>query len=239
MILLEIGNTRWKLASYVSSELNFIGYGSGLNDLMIALGEYADQPVLFASVASTEVNEKLQQQLTQQGISFMQVETQRTQAGVTNAYDDYARLGIDRWLTLLAAHKSERSPCAIVDVGTAITFDLINRAGMHLGGWIAPGLQTMQESLVARSERISARDTAPSRLIGSCTEDGLFLGCRAALYGFIGEAEKATQQVFSEPVSWLFTGGGMQYIHLDSIANAQYRPHLVLEGLTVIADEMS
>jgi type III pantothenate kinase len=239
MILLEIGNTRWKLASYIENNLAFIGYGSGMDDLMTALSGYAEQPLLFASVASDQVNDQLQQQLTRQGIAFVQVTTARTQAGVTNAYDDFSRLGVDRWLTLLAAHKTQRSPCAIVDVGTAITFDLINRAGMHLGGWIAPGLQTMQQSLVARSERISARDTAPSRLIGSCTEDGLFLGCRAAVYGFIAEAEKATQQVFSEPVTWLFTGGGMEYIHLDSIANAQYRPHLVLEGLTVVADEMS
>lgn len=239
MILLEIGNTRWKLASYTDKNLAFIGYGSGTDDLLTALSGYATEQLLFASVASDQVNNQLQQQLTQAGVAFVQVETAHTQAGVTNAYDDYGRLGVDRWLTLLAAHRTERSPCAIVDVGTAITFDLLSRAGMHLGGWIAPGLQTMQESLVARSERISARDTAPGRLIGSCTEDGLFLGCRAALYGFIAEAEKATQQVFSEPVSWLFTGGGMQHIHLDSIANAQYRPHLVLEGLAVVADEMS
>ncbi|RUO32912.1 type III pantothenate kinase [Aliidiomarina soli] len=235
MKLLEVGNTRWKLADFIDDDVRFIGHGIGLQDLLMVLEQSATQQLMFASVASDETNHQLQQRLTQAGIDFIQVVTQAEFAGVQNAYADYQRLGVDRWLTLLAARSLTSSHCVIVDAGTAITLDILDKDGQHQGGWIAPGLHTMQDALVARSNRIKARYDAPRAELGQCTEDGLFLGCQAALRGFVEQAHQYVQANYREPVSWFFSGGGTEHLTLDYIHNAQLRPHLVLEGLAVVA----
>lgn len=50
-----------------------------------------------------------------------------------NAYSEYQYLGIDRWLTLVAIHQSYQQPTVIVDIGTALTFDVLAEDGTHLG----------------------------------------------------------------------------------------------------------
>ncbi|RUO22920.1 hypothetical protein CWE09_13380 [Aliidiomarina minuta] len=238
MILLEIGNTRWKLAALLEQELNFIEHGEGLDNLLRRLTDYQGQQLLFASVASDELNQQLQQGLTQLGMVFVQTQTEAAASGVINAYADYQRLGVDRWLTLLAARQRKHALTAIVDVGTAVTFDLLNSDGHHLGGWIAPGLNTMQDSLVARSQRITARIDAPAEVLGRSTEDGLYLGCQAAVQGFVKQAQVKTNEVSDLPVDWLFTGGGMHYLNTNGFINYEIRPHLVLEGLAVVAADL-
>lgn len=239
MKLVELGNTRWKLADYTNNQFTFMGHGIGLDDLLTVLAQSPDEQVLFASVASESMNEELQQRLTLANIPFMQVHTRRDYGEVVNSYHQYQRLGVDRWLTLIAAHQQSKSHSAIIDVGTAVTFDLLHLDGRHLGGWIAPGILTMQEAMVNKSSRIQARSDAPSTVFGQCTEDGLYLGCKAAVEGFIKQAYATVSQAMNEPVSWLFTGGGLDGLNISDIHNGQQRPHLVLEGLAVLAGDLN
>lgn len=44
--------------------------------------------------------------------------------------------GVDRWLTLIAVRHRYSVPACIVDSGTAITIDVIQEDGQHLGGLI-------------------------------------------------------------------------------------------------------
>lgn len=239
MKLVELGNTRWKLADFSAQQFRFLGHGQGLDDLMTVLAQEPQDAVLFASVASEDINSQLQQRMTQAGLRFMQVTTQRSFGNLVNCYHHYQRLGVDRWLSLIAAYQMKPGYSAIIDVGTAITFDLLHKDGRHLGGWIAPGLHTMQDALTAKSSRIRSRDTAPSMELGQCTEDGLFLGCKAAVTGFIEQANEYVKREIKEPVRWLFTGGGMEYLHITTVHNAQLYPHLVLEGLAEVARQMN
>ncbi|MCC5879895.1 MAG: type III pantothenate kinase [Idiomarina sp.] len=238
MKLVELGNTRWKLADYTDHTLKFLGHGIGLNDLLLVLGQYTEEQVIFASVASEDVNERLEQRLKEAGISYIQVHTRRSYGEVVNSYHHYQRLGVDRWLTLIAAHRNQKGYSAVVDVGTAVTFDLLHKDGRHLGGWIAPGLHSMQDALVAKSSRIRARYDAPREALGQSTEDGLYLGCKAAVQGFIQQAYEHVRDTVSEPVLWLFSGGGLDSLDIHGIHNVQIRPHLVLEGLAVVADDL-
>jgi type III pantothenate kinase len=65
------------------------------------------------------------------------------------AYSEPSRLGVDRWLALVAARELVAGSCLIVDAGTAATFDLLLADGTHLGGLILPGVHMMRESLLA------------------------------------------------------------------------------------------
>ena len=66
--------------------------------------------------------------------------------GLIPAYDDLSTLGVDRWLGLLRLHLySADRPWLLVDVGTAISIDLLV-GGHHLGGLLAPGLESMRHA---------------------------------------------------------------------------------------------
>jgi soluble P-type ATPase len=46
-------------------------------------------------------------------------------AGVRNGYEQYERLGLDRWLALVAAYRLSRAACLVLDLGTAVTADFV------------------------------------------------------------------------------------------------------------------
>ncbi|MCF8976360.1 type III pantothenate kinase, partial [Pseudomonas edaphica] len=62
----------------------------------------------------------------------------REAAGVRNGYEEFERLGLDRWLAMLGGFKLASGACLVLDFGTAATADFIAADGEHLGGFICP-----------------------------------------------------------------------------------------------------
>ncbi|MCF5429832.1 type III pantothenate kinase, partial [Pseudomonas syringae] len=63
----------------------------------------------------------------------------RELGGVVNGYDDFERLGLDRWLAFVGAYHLVKRACLVIDLGTAVTSDFVDAGGAHLGGFICPG----------------------------------------------------------------------------------------------------
>ncbi|WP_352284776.1 type III pantothenate kinase, partial [Pseudoalteromonas sp. Q18-MNA-CIBAN-0097] len=71
------------------------------------------------------------------------------------AYEHVGNLGIDRWLALIAGFTLyPNTACIVVDAGTATTIDVLDSEGLHLGGWILPGLDLMTSSLTQNTQRV-------------------------------------------------------------------------------------
>ena len=68
------------------------------------------------------------------GVNLSVAVTLANQQGLICAYDDPSRLGIDRWLVMLAARAKYKKPTCVVDCGSAITIDLVASSGLHMGG---------------------------------------------------------------------------------------------------------
>ena len=73
--------------------------------------------------------------------------SQKSGWGVTSAYKQPRTMGVDRWVALVAARAISTGPTLVVDAGTAITIDALDRDGNHLGGQIIPGLDLMADAL--------------------------------------------------------------------------------------------
>ncbi len=156
--------------------------------------------------------------------------------GVETRYREPSRLGVDRWLALIAVRAY--APVCVVDCGTAVTLDLLCATGEHLGGMILPGLSLMRDSLYQRAPGIfdadGAEEGAPS-LLGldtkSCIELGTVNAVAAAIERISGEW--AQQQ---GPMKKIITGGDA--LAIQSVLKAGYhrQPDLVLRGLLVIAN---
>lgn len=88
---------------------------------------------------------------------FWRARASRAHGQLKNAYHAPERMGSDRWLALIAAWTSYRAPLCLVICGTALTIDLIDRDGRHLGGYIAPGVAMMQQALIQNTAGVKAK----------------------------------------------------------------------------------
>lgn len=115
--------------------------------------------VLVASVRRAEDNIGLSNVLATLNASIFFAETSSSACGIECAYENPAKLGVDRWLAMLALKGEVNFDCcAIIDIGSAITLDIIGPNGKHLGGHIIPG-----NNLVCRS----LNDTGKVRFIAN------------------------------------------------------------------------
>jgi type III pantothenate kinase len=128
--------------------------------------------------------------------------------GMAVRLDNPHELGADRLVNAVAAYDRFGDVCAVVDFGTAITFDAISADGEYLGGVIGPGIQISMEALTARAARLPNVDLAePSGVIGRTTQASLQSGM---VYGFAGAIDAIAtriQRELGQNVSFVATGG--------------------------------
>jgi len=158
VLLVDLGNTRLKWAVLRDGRLGQVTAvphaADGSDAPALTAWEQLAVPlrVLVGSVAGPECDRAL----TAHSRRLWNLEPRFVRAraealGVTNGYDSPEKLGVDRWLALLAAHADGRGAACVVDCGTAVTIDVLDDAGRHRGGLIVPGLQLMGECLRTRT----------------------------------------------------------------------------------------
>ena len=175
MILeLDAGNTflKWRLVSLqgdVKRRGQLYTRDQAQVDWQGVLGEATVDVIRVASVAGAEFNKRLSVRLNEcYGVDVKFASTALEQAGVINSYEDPSRMGVDRWLVMLAAWNDCRAPCCIVDCGSAITVEYLDEGGRHEGGYIMPGLRLLKSSLLTNTAEILVDRTAE----GFSTEPG-------------------------------------------------------------------
>jgi type III pantothenate kinase len=155
-----------------------------------------------------------------------------TDAGVINAYDEPARLGVDRWLAVIEAwHRYGEG--IIVDCGSALTLDGVDHRGRHLGGYIVPGLMMMERSLVSGtgSVRIANAGDIDTLDPGCSTTTGVRNGILRMTVAFITDAVVALRGGLSDTCPVLLTGGDAARVAPHLQMNVVLAPDLVLDGL--------
>ena len=94
---------------------------------------------------------------------------------------------------MLAAFAKSKGPCLIVDGGTAFTLDILNEEGLHLGGYILPGLRLMTDILVAETGvRLDKKGPEPTLKLGNSTHEAAVNG---ALASFVALVEKKMEEL--------------------------------------------
>jgi type III pantothenate kinase len=75
------------------------------------------------------------------------IKPQQKFGNLTLSYDDPSMLGPDRFLAMLGAiNHFPYNPLLIIDIGSAITFDVVDKNGLHHGGYIMPGMKALRGS---------------------------------------------------------------------------------------------
>ncbi len=159
--------------------------------------------------------------------------TTSTLAGVRCGYRDPARLGVDRWLALVAArHRTDRA-VAVVGAGTAATVDFVDAGGRHEGGHIAPGLGLMRSALKHTADVRPAYTAASDLAPGNDTEEAVSSGTFVMLLGFVEAAVRSFAERCGDCVDVVLTGGDAGLLAARLSMPVRHEPHLVLDGLGI------
>lgn len=160
------------------------------------------------------------------------------QCGVRNYYANPAQLGSDRWAALIAAWGQQRCGCLVVNVGTAMTVDVLSDTGEFLGGIIVPGLDLMQQALVANTAALKL-DQGEFRDYPDNTADAITSGAMQALAGAVERMSALLATTLGRAPDCIISGGAAQLLQSRLNLNARVMDNLVLEGLVLIAKEVS
>lgn len=155
--------------------------------------------------------------------------------GVTSGYREPERLGVDRWLAVIAARHHYPLPACVVDCGTALTLDVVDENGVHQGGLICPGAELMRRALVQGTADLRLDGEEPvSGLLADSTAAAVTLGVRQALGGFVERSVRELERRWS-PLHVILTGGGASRLAADLSLPLHLAPDLVLKGLAVVS----
>ncbi|SDX36072.1 type III pantothenate kinase [Pseudomonas syringae] len=244
MILeLDCGNSfiKWRVMGNNGASLVSGGVVDSDEALLEQLGSLASVEVTgcrLVSVRSSEETDELVSALTAAlAISPVRAVPARELAGVTNGYDDYMRLGLDRWLAFVGAYTIVRNACLVIDLGTAVTSDFVDAQGQHLGGFICPGMPLMRSELRTHTRRIRYNDTEAEKALvrlvpGRATAEAVERGCSLMLRGFVLTQIEIARGYWGDDFTVFVTGGDAPLVS-DVVPGARVVPDLIFVGLAL------
>ena len=159
--------------------------------------------------------------------------TSKTLRGLGVDYPRPHTIGPDRLANAIAAKHHFGAPVVVVDFGTAVTFDVVNRRGRYAGGIIAPGLAAMTDYLhekTALLPKIRIREIAAG--IGKDTKQAMLIGAVHGYRGLVRELiAELKRELKAKNLPVIATGGYAQLMAAKLPEISAVEPNLTLEGL--------
>lgn len=181
-LLLDLGNTRLKWALQGPAGWHAQGALGWDQDIGALADAWRSLPPPASVIGASVVDAAREQQVAAQiqacfGVAVAWLRTPAAACGVRSAYAEPQRLGVDRFLTMVAAHADGLGDCVLVGVGTALTLDALTAEGRHLGGLIAPGPRLMQQALLGATAQVRPQHAGALVDAADNTADAVRSGC--------------------------------------------------------------
>lgn len=242
ILLIDVGNTAWKYALLESAaepvqavqRIAAPTIAERVDLLQQALPQ-RPQWVAVSSVGHAAALEAIQQAFVVPNGDLRVAVVEQDYDGFHLGYADVSRLGVDRWLAMLAVRQqlTAGSSALMADCGTAVTVEWLSR-DEHLGGLIAPGLRLMANALGKETADLPGLElgavSGRAACWGHSTEDAIASGCYRSVVSLL---EQQRQKASAE--AELFLTGGDAVLLAEDLPAWQLQQHLVLEGLRLWA----
>ena len=189
------------------------------------------QSIWLSAVAHPEIVKAIE-------MEFTDVEVVRSLShfgSLTIAYKEPLDLGSDRFLAMLGALKYfPHRNLLIIDVGSALTIDVVNDIGEHQGGLIMPGLKAIRGSF-AKFTTNSENLNSPS--LQNSTDEAWLSGTQAMFISSIKEQITGFESEHPDGIVAL-TGGSVRSFISELPETVNYFDNLVLDGLESYSKSM-
>ena len=232
-LVIDQGNTYSKLAFFNENELVLFKKleNKAINDIKETLGEQIIEKAIIASVADAS---EIIELLTLLDINFIMM-NQMSHLPISINYETPKSLGLDRIAAAVGANsKQHHKASLIIDIGTAITYDVCTAEGVFIGGSIAPGLDMRLLSLHTFTKQLPLVDRGwGANPWAKSTPEAIKNGAQEGIIAEINYYIEKAQQQFKN-ISIFLTGGDAVYFEKKIKNDIFVAPNLVLEGLLEI-----
>lgn len=181
-LTIDIGNTRNKIAIFDQNEIVETAIIEDLNDASIekVKEKYNIDAVILSSVKKP--NKKLINYLQSNIELFIDLD-EFTAIPIENLYNSKSTLGKDRLAAVVGANNIfPDTNVLVIDLGTAITFDLVNNKNQYLGGTISPGLNLRFKALNQFTDQLPLLEKREKfDFIGNDTHSAIISGVQSGI----------------------------------------------------------
>lgn len=227
----DIGNTRAKYR-ILGQQGRVAGGVCGNHDLPAIAIAHDVGRITIASVQEKKVQARLSGEFAEAGlVDIVWLATAPRFGEVINAYPDYQCLGIDRWLAIIAGYYKYQRPCCIFDFGSAVTVDLVDAGGRHLGGYIIPGSALCFAALGQNTAALQPEMVlSTSDVVGTDTEVCIQNGIYILQTAFIKDILNSLNEQFI-----VCTGGGFSQVEKAFLGrDYSFDKELILDGISMV-----
>ena len=235
---LDVGNSsaKWRLCR--GDEILQRGrhkHGDEVSGQVLLNCEPSPERIWVSSVAAPDTERAMAAVLQDRwGVAPWFARTEAEAGGLRNSYAEPGRMGVDRWLAMLAGWRRAKRRVCVVDAGSALTIDLVAADGQHEGGYIIPGPHLMERALLLDTDRVRFdEDVGYSLDPGRSTAEAVRHGIACAQAG----ALRAVLQMHcaDDQPALYFCGGGAEPLMQLADCGGEVVPDLVFEGLEHLA----
>ncbi len=233
MLLLDIGNTATKWGICDSNGV-VVEYGEQNTANWSSIVEMTqDKRAMIAASGGSYAKHRLA--LENLGVQCVRVDGSMPTLPITIDYATPDTLGADRIAAACGGYQMFHNACVIIDAGTCVTIDYIDRFGFYRGGAILPGVKMQLQAMnhnTAHLPSVKWEQDEICHQLGRTTHEamlsGTVWGIRYAIAGYV-----AYYRNIDNAIPVVITGGCGKILSSE-IADAVYDPLLVLKGLATI-----
>lgn len=236
-IVIDIGNSRTKVGIFSNQEIvsSFSFEHFSEREITELFEKY---PLVSQSIVSSvaQVPTVLYKLLKERTSLFLEFNHQ-TAVPLTNSYKTPSTLGLDRLAAAVGANwLFPGIDLLVIDAGTAITFDLIEKNGSFFGGNISPGLRSRFRALHEFTHKLPLlEETDQYPLLGKTTEEaiqaGVINGIVLEMDGMIELMKKKNPEITT-----LLTGGDAGFFERRLKSAIFVKFEIILIGLNRILE---
>ena len=234
-LIIDIGNTVAKVAVFdLDGSIKDIVYCSNQSlDCIAALcSTYSVDQGIVATVI--DLNQKVVDMLDSLPIDLIWLGSS-TPLPITIAYKTPETLGYDRVAAVVEANgRFPGEDILVIDAGTALTYDFIDKKGSYYGGNISPGVKMRLKALHEFTNRLPLVEPEGEIVpLGQTTEEairsGVLRGVELEIRGYIEELRT------KHPSVLVFLTGGNDFSFDSKLKNSIFADRfLVIKGLNRI-----
>ncbi len=234
-LIIDIGNTNAKIAVFDHDnivEVDTIKTSNIVEGINIFTQKYNTVNRAIISNVSTIDNHEIKEHLSLQSVCFL---SENLKLPFKNLYNSKETLGSDRIALASAVIKHyPNSNVLVIDAGTCITMDFIDKNGNYHGGSISPGIDMRYSSLSNYTSNLPELEKQyPSDIIGSSTEESIHSGIVNGVVFEIRESISEYQGNYSD-IEVILTGGDSVFLSKPLKISIFANQNFLLEGLNFI-----
>lgn len=228
-LIIDIGNTRTKAAVFEGDKLVLERSFQETSELKEFSKNIEFDHCIVSSVTAVDLESILDFEF--------HLLNKNTDLPIDNCYATPETLGVDRKAAAVGGRVIlEKGPVLVIDLGSCITYEVLNEKNQYLGGAISPGLNMRFKAMhtqTARLPLVSLEGVESLKWIGDSTESGLragvYFGVQFEMEGFIQAYSSQHQDL-----KVIICGGDSKFFESLTKDHIFVIPNLVLFGLNRI-----